>query len=74
MKKYCLVDEEGKPTLSLSEAIQFTPNLKVPFIDMNISSDTGVPISILITFDDKDHITTYIPRRGNTLRLTIIKL
>lgn len=69
VEKYCLVDEEGKPTLSLSEAIQFTPNLKVPFIDMNISSDTGVPISILITFDDKDHIITYIPRRGNTLRL-----
>ena len=68
-QKYCLVDSEGSPTLSLSKAVQTTPNLEIPYVELNISSDTGLPVAIILTYKYKDKLLVYIPRKGNTLRL-----
>ena len=66
--KYCLSTKEGKPTLSISEAYQETPNLKIPFIEMDISNSSGIPVAIFLTISEND-LVVYIPRCGNTIRM-----
>ena len=67
--QYWMVDSEGAPTLSLIKAVQVMPNLGIPYIELNISSDTGVPFEVIITYERDDKLLFYIPRKGNTIRL-----
>lgn len=67
-QKYCLSDENNQPTLLIKEAVKTTPSLKIPYLELNPSSDTGVPIAIFIIWVG-DRLEYYIPRKGNTLRL-----
>ena len=70
IQKYCLVcSENNNPTLSISKALNITPNLNIPYIELNPSSDTGVPYSVFLTWGVDYKLISYIPRKGNTLKL-----
>lgn len=65
---YCLIGENGIPTLSIEKAYKETPNLKVPYLELNVSKSCGVPVCIFLTIDN-DKVLAYTSRKGNTIRL-----
>ncbi len=67
IENYCLVGDNGKATLLLSEAYKETPNLKIPYIELDVSLDSGVPVAIFLTWNN-DRLVIYVPRKGNTIR------
>lgn len=70
IQKYCLVcSKDNSSTLSISKALNVTPNLKIPYIELNPSSDTGVPYAVFLTWGIDYKLIAYIPRKGNTLKL-----
>ena len=69
VEKYWLVNKDGKPTLSLTEAYKKTPTLGIPYIELNFNDYCGIPVAMFITWDYKHALKIYVPGRGNTIRL-----
>ncbi len=64
---WCFMKSTGEPTLSLEEAYQETPNLKIPYLELCISDSRCGDLTALLTIDKFHEVVSYIPTRGNTV-------
>lgn len=64
---WCFMKSTGEPTLSLEEAYQETPNLKIPYLELCISNSGCGDLTAFLTIDYFHEVVSYIPMRGNTV-------
>ena len=64
---WCFMKSIGEPTLSLEEAYQETPNLKIPYLELCISNSGCGDLTVFLTIDKFHEVVSYIPTRGNTV-------
>ena len=62
---WCFRKSTGEPTLSLEEAYQETPNLKIPYLELCISNSGCGDLTVFLTIDETHEVVYYIPTRGN---------
>jgi len=64
---WCFMKSTGEPTLSLEEAYQETPNLKIPYLELCISNSGCGDLTVFLTINEIHEVVYYIPTRGNTV-------